>query len=465
MDATREQFLEAENSAREILLPQPRSESDISDLRQIAWSIAGSVEVFVTRDQALLSSRDALYQLCGMTVCRPSQLIARIDALHRERAYQPSRLAGTLLGLRQELDIDEGEIAAQFQNSLAGESKTQFLDRIRRLRSKPSASRCLVVRDIGRRVVGLLGYSLEDCRLRIDVLRGARGQLAGSIERYLLLRAVLDASAESLTICEFADPYPSAHLSESLIRERFFRHDDGWTKIVGNENITRENLERFVRECAASCTSGARDRLANFADQIGECFRREEQRSFLAIEDAIWPGRIDDLDIPVFLVAIKPAWAQHLFDEALANEQLFGARPDLALNNESVYYRSARNAGGLTDGARLLWYVSKDDGFVHSGAIRAESRIDEVAYGTVKELYGKFRRLGVYEWQDVVGITNGDPHGRVMAIRFSRTALLQRPVSWESLRKALRSYGIGSTLQSPTEIPIELYSALKSFAS
>ena len=80
------------------------------------------------------------------------------------------------------------------------------------------------------------------------------------------------------------------------------------------------------------------------------------------IEHLLWPAKILGCDIPNYIVPIRPRWATHLFDSGLALGTLFGADTDLALNPESIYYRSARNGLSRSFG-RLIWYISRTGEF------------------------------------------------------------------------------------------------------
>ena len=149
------------------------------------------------------------------------------------------------------------------------------------------------------------------------------------------------------------------------------------------------------------------------------------------IEQAIFPGKITDSLVPNFIIPIKPWWAKDLFDGELAEQVLWGANNILVLRRELVYYRSRMASGGLEAPGRILWYVSQDKGFkkanVTLSAIRACSYIDEIIIDTPKSLYKKFKRLGIYEFDDLVAVSKGQDK-ELMAIRFSNTELFKKPI-------------------------------------
>jgi hypothetical protein len=151
-----------------------------------------------------------------------------------------------------------------------------------------------------------------------------------------------------------------------------------------------------------------------------------------------------------------------LFDEHLARQTLFGADVELALNPESVYYRSARQRI-LDYPGRILWYVSSKGNFDGTMAIRACSRIAEVCVGKPKPMFRRFQRLGVYEWRDVIETARGDIENNIMAIRFHDTELLN-PVEWDVFQGILKEHGVKTNLESPIRIPPAVFQAIYTLA-
>jgi hypothetical protein len=169
----------------------------------------------------------------------------------------------------------------------------------------------------------------------------------------------------------------------------------------------------------------------------------------------LYPTKIVDTSIPNFVIPIKPHWAKELFDEELARESLFGvSRSELALNWESVYYRSTKpKPMNFEYPARILWYISSDvDGAYTSkkSKICACSTLDEVAIGNPEELYLKFRRLGVFKWEDIKSISKNE----IMAIRFSNTEIFKNPISLDRIYELLES---DAQIQSPRLVTNEAF--------
>ncbi|NJL10370.1 MAG: hypothetical protein HC908_09950 [Calothrix sp. SM1_7_51] len=144
-------------------------------------------------------------------------------------------------------------------------------------------------------------------------------------------------------------------------------------------------------------------------------------------------------------------WAEDLFDEELAKQNLFGARKELALKREIVYYCKVKNFEVLKAPGRILWYVSqgKQAGYHQVKAIRACSRLDEVIIDTPKSLFTQFRRLGVYSFQDVLKAANNKLENKIMAIKFSDTEMFNTPIYFQDVQKILDNH---FTFQSPYKI-------------
>jgi predicted transcriptional regulator len=170
----------------------------------------------------------------------------------------------------------------------------------------------------------------------------------------------------------------------------------------------------------------------------------------------LWPAKIVDADIPTYMVTIELKWAYRLFDETFAKETLFGAEKELMLNRQNIYYRSAKSS---VERGRILWYVTKDERHQWSGGIRACSHIDEVVVGKPEELFRKFRRMGVYTWEDVLQ-TAKEEDNTIMAIRFSNTESFVQPIPLTQLREIYTEEGTTFQAQGIKRISKDLFARL-----
>jgi len=180
-------------------------------------------------------------------------------------------------------------------------------------------------------------------------------------------------------------------------------------------------------------------------------------RSHIEIERFLWPAKIVAGALQSFIVPIRPDWAMHLFDYNMASKTLFGADPRLALN---VYYRASRPYI-LSAPSRILWYVSQDRKYTESMHIRACSYATEVVAAPPKEMFHRFKRLGIYGWDDIKRIVKGNLEKPVMGFTFSHSELFTRPISWKMLQETLHvKDGKQSQIQSPVRISEECFMEL-----
>ncbi len=216
---------------------------------------------------------------------------------------------------------------------------------------------------------------------------------------------------------------------------------DEWLKVNLSVATTAQEIAGIL-----SSLSFAKLGEGSFIAELSKTFHDDSNlhspRVMSEIERLLWPAKITDAAIPTFIIPIRPEWAKELFDEELANQTLFGATPELALNRESVYYRSNQNSGGLRAPGRILWYVSSGARYSGTGQIRACSRLDEVVVADPKSLYRRFKRLGVYRWERVYEVAKKDVSNRIMALRFSDTELFKAPISRKQALSILKNDGI-----------------------
>lgn len=450
-------FQEIRNSLR-TLFPSKMSPSDESDLNQFAKAIAADIPFFVTRAEDQLSKADALYEAYGLTVTRPATMIVDLDQLRRESEYQPRRVAGSLKTIHLVKGGQEGLLADRFQCVSLGESRPHFVRELTAFLSSPAKFKSHVIYDENKSPLALVIYgSKNENILEMPLFRVARGSLAPTVARYLAKRAILTACQEKKGIAVVSDSCVDQTVADAL-RESSFTHENGrWTRVVLNFSAPKEDLARHL-ELLSNDFRDEKDLFLEIANGLRKTLITDV-RKLAEFEDLLWPAKIVDAEIPSFIIPIQPGWAQHLFDEHLASQELFGARADLALNCEAVYYR-AKTLCGLQAPARILWYVSQNDDFSGAGSIRACSRLEDFSVDTPKQLFRRFRRLGVYEWRNVYELAKKDVNNNIMAIRFSDTELLTKSIPWPEMRKLLTAEGIRSQIQTVTRIPSELFATL-----
>ncbi|HNB51335.1 MAG TPA: hypothetical protein PK530_05310, partial [Anaerolineales bacterium] len=329
----------------------------------------------------------------------------------------------------------------------------QFLSSLRRYLSNPLEFQVLVVAEAKKDPIALIVYSIKaQDRVEIPLFRVRKHSLSRTIASHLVLNAISYANQNDAQLIRVTEMYLESEIVDALRAHYFVQINQQWTKI---------SLQIFATVSEVlSYLSGLRTKYQDESEYLFEsqnsldrAFSCNETGNLFEFEKIFWPIKLLDANIPTFVVAIQPYWAMNLFDEPLGKQDIFGSKPELAFNRENVYYRSAHQKI-LTSPGRVLWYVTGGKGYQNIMSLRACSHLDQVTIGTPKELFRQFKRLGIYQFSDLLKITKNDLTQNIMAFRFSGTQLFARPIQWEKLKKILDRDG---PIQSPLRIDQETF--------
>jgi ribosomal protein S18 acetylase RimI-like enzyme/predicted nucleic acid-binding protein len=412
-------------------------EQDESDFRHVIWALAVEADAFVTRDDSLLDRASGVFDACGLRIVRPADLIVDIDVLLRERDYQRSYIAGTLEISQQLIGGSDDSLIEKFL--APGERKNVLKATINRCLSEPQRFRCQKITDSGV-TVGLYVVERESGTDRVPTLRICDNRRAGSLTRALLTGIVRQAVKDNIKAVFVTESNLSEIGRMACSDLGFLSVQGGWVKLVLSGWLPINAVPALltwndpkVDELKATLPAACNDAFT--ASQL---------------EHLLWPAKLADAALPCFIVPIHPQYAEHLVDERLTRGGLLGADVDLALNPESAYYRAAKPAVLKCPG-RVLWYVTENDIYQGTKAIRACSRIVELVMDCPKPLFKRFQRLGVYEWRNVFETAGRNIEQPIMAFRFDDSELL-RPMAWERFQEILEKHDNSHPLQSPAEI-------------
>lgn len=412
------------------VLPPPESPSDESDRRQLAHAAAENASFFVTRDRDLLNHSDAIKALLGVVVLRPADLVIHLHEWGSKEQYAPARLVGTIVKRRR--PKSENEIAP-FQRFGQAESKADWLSLSRRVLADPVRYDTYLFEppDAPPKVLVSLDTAAESV-LGIEVLRGLSHPLTTTLLRRVLSEVLVQAQVDgqTLVVCKDAgDPLVAAALSDLGFTESTSGYFKGSLREVVPVDDVQVTIEGLTQD-------GYRLPIPNDA---------------IALERHYWPLKVVGTDVPTFIVPILPHWAAQLFDTRLAEAALFGAKTEIALALENVYYSASKI--DIPAGARILWYVS-GKGADQVSQIRACSICQETVAGTASSLFRQFARLGIYRWADLVRAASGDLSKELRAYRFALTERFTRPVPWARFQQVLNDHlGHGNPCAGPFQVP------------
>ena len=209
------------------------------------------------------------------------------------------------------------------------------------------------------------------------------------------------------------------------------------------------SADGYIKFCFSGCLTRP-DALKRIGRLSPESRSSYEEMSDLELEEHCSPLSLG-AEQNYFLIPIKPAYALHLFDRQQSANDLFGADITVLLRWRNVYYRANTLQRMLTGPARLLWYVSGQKQVI------ATSRLDDVVIGKPKELWKRFRKFGVLEWDNLYEMCQGDVSKELMALQFSQTFLFRDRISLSKLRAIYNEDGPNVFLQGPTRVPAKTF--------
>lgn len=407
--------------------PNPTHKQE-SDMRHIAMCAAAEAEVFLTRDDEVIGHAAEIGEIYGLQIIRPVDLISRFNETEQAALYQPARFASTDIQKArprpEELDV----LAAKLHSPSQRETRVQFVAKLRALLCDVQAT--VTAAQVDGAPLFLVAHRQTANRCEIAVLRCNRSALAATALRHALLQITADTAKLGGRPIVVRDSQLSEEV-QSILHELGFRIGaDGWEKIalrfLGDAPAFEEALKTIGQPAISDRTSGTE------------------------IEAQYWPAKVLGLGVHTWAIPIRSSWATALFETSFADEQLFRPKRELILSRENVYYSAAIQSGMEGETGRLLWYVStKDRHQAGAQTIRACSRLLEVRRGPAKALFNEFRRLGVFEWRDILEIAGGDSAKEILAIRFADTELFEQPF----LGEQAKGLGIRNNFTSPVKAP------------
>ena len=406
--------------------------SEESDLRHLAKAAASNVKTFVTNDSKLLKKSEEIAKRTGLEVVDPVNLIIQLHELSEKEAYAQDRIVGlNLYWLRFTSD----DLASFCFNSFIEhhETKGKFREKLKSLIAQPDHYKCELLRS-GNKVIGLRVLTSSSKMIAISLARVASSKDQSLFRRFLIADAVSRAVKENLDMVQF----DASALTPSLIPDLL---EMGFIKCGDN----------FVRFCFSRCL-GLREVLSAISKLCLESISNYQNMSSLELERCCSPLDLEGTNQSYFLIPIRPGYGIGLIDRERSANDLFGGNPHVLLRWNNVYYRKVNRHKMIKAPGRILWYVSSP-----SKQIIAVSHLDEVVIDTPKELFRRFKKFGILEWNDLYEMCDRNPLKELMALRFSHTFLFRKPISLEVLKSVFEAHPVGLSLQGPLKLSSEMF--------
>lgn len=405
-----------------------RTDNDESDRKQVASCIAAGIPYFITYDAEIIKKKDEIAELYDVEILTPQEFLMKIDQLLHSEKYAPVLLRGVAWHSVSKVNSKSlQKCVEEFRNVRQQERKLDFENAVNGCVN--SGGEIFTVNNQGT-MVSFSGVSENAEEVRVHFLRVTEGPLCTSLFCQIvtdLLRKCVEEGRRRIVIM---DKYLKDDQRSFLLNFGFLQLDEAFVKEIRNEIVTADSLP-----------------WKDLSDQ-----------QLLRIENVFFPLKIRDLDIPCYIVPIKPYWAGQLFDSVVSGGQLFGADPSRLWSFENVYYRHTKPITEKSP-ARILWYESNDNQErVRSKRIVGCSYLTEVYTDKPKVLYKMFKHYGIYEWGDIYKLCEGRTDVNIRALKFSHTELFAHPIDKETVNDVLERYGHGrSTFPSPLKVRKEVF--------
>lgn len=391
-----------------------------SDRLQLAECIASSFDYFITQDEDVLSKAEDIYNLYGVNIYRPSDLIIYLDKLKNFDDYASLRVEGANYDISRIGEKEIDSVIEEFLLTSWSERKIDLKTQLLSLVSNVKAAKVQLIKD-GDQKLGVLGFIERNGSIEIQILRtNINHGLSNVLFQQLLVEVFRNALTQKVNSITVTESFLNDHEKNILEDLGFILSNGIWKKLMLQGSLAIEKIfdNALVRNSFNIPEIRKRIRISS-----------EDERNLIIweLEKKLWPVKIKDLEIPTYIIPIKPTWAKDLFDFKLATENLFGANANLIWSNENIYYRSVRPVSEKAP-ARILWYLSSGANKYtnRKSGIIACSYLMEVNIDTAKKLFQKFKNYGVYDWKSIYKLANENPDALIKALKFSFTEVFNR---------------------------------------
>lgn len=410
------------------------SDNDISDRNQLSSCIVSGIRYFLTYDNEILRHRDEIEEGYGITIMTPPEFTIAIDRILHEESYSPRIFEGstsiTATKISDELDV----CISQFCANSSGEPKHSFRKKVLSILNKESYQIDVIRK--GEDIVAMVAKGVVDNVVCIPLFRFVKTNESRTLIMGIISQIIDAAIKENCSQIEITESVNNQVFKEVLCHFGFQNIDGVVRKYIVKDIIKKTQIEDFCQK-----------------NRIIPPTSIAEDTGLLEFEKALYPFKISDLSIPCYIVPIQPRWSCELFDYIQASDSLFGVDVTRLWNLENVYYRRACAINEKCP-ARIMWYVSHNKDYRRSRGIVACSYLEEVQTDNAKVLYKKYKHLGVYEWNNLYSLCNGEYDKNVRALRFSHTEVFSQIVPYDLIIKILCK---NNTFQSPLEISPEVF--------
>lgn len=427
-----------------------------SDRKQLAECKVSGSQYFITIDEEIISNRDNIYEALGINILRPEEFILEIDELKNRNLYEPIRLQGARFEIKQINSSELLGIADTFLKSDKGERKVFFQKRINTVIGRGKAGKIKIITSPEGEQVACYGIIESQKELVVSFIRIRKASLLNTLFYQLLVETIRYSLALHLKHVIVDEVYLTNEQRQILINNGFKNVDDHWIK------VSIQDISSFD-ELVLRHKLSEEDSIFAMDISMIKAHQDSDMRTQLTLdlERKLWPIKFTDLNLPTYIVPIKPYWASQLFDALSSNSLLFGSQPELSWSKENVYYRNVNPDIERSHPGRILWYASDQKNFVRKKAIVGCSYLNGVSIGGAKFLFSTFRRFGIYSWREILKLSKGDINHKIKVLQFSDTEIFEKTISFSETNMILQAHGLKKqTFVSPVKINTNVFNEI-----
>jgi hypothetical protein len=400
------------------------------DLKHVADAVNAGAAYFVTNDRSLISATNGVRHLLGsLRVLRPHELVVEVLRAGQRPSYEPRLIESLDFVWRSAVAEDRNELRRLFQDHETGEKAKSFDRALDAAIARIPNAVSVLCDERGIRYA-LLAQSARGSAVQVEMLRvasGARAQtVALQLARWLRSQAVA-AGVEYVQVKDAA----LGRVASALLIDGFVRSAEGFEARVHDSPASVTDLARHLPDLPLG-----------------------SNRDVATAERTLWPLIVLDAEVPTYVAPIQPRHADRLF--GFSTGTLFAMRkPTLGLSREHVYFSKARTVP--EPGARLIWYVTKDDTNVVR-MLAAHSRVIEALRMAPEEAHNRFAHIGVLPKRMVMASVAKD--GMVAVVRIEDTRLLHAPLSRGEATRLFRRHHVGTPILTFRRVDSKLFDDL-----
>lgn len=427
------------------------SDNDVSDRRQLAEAIAASMEYFITMDEGILDIGNDIYKRYSLKVVRPADFILYIDEDINGRDYGTYRLTNPEYIYCHVQANDLSSLTEHCFLHNGSEKRHLLMNRLAGIIADLKNSVVRVIKDREGMPIAYFGVTTEDDKVLVKAIRTKACKIAYFLFQQLI-RDIVAMAIESNCPLILVDDNVNEEQSRILFSFGFQWNGTQWYKIQMEGLWDFHEVLNFPSVVQYWNVDKIKEKLT-----VLEASQKKQYK--IELERKLWPVKFKDIEIPVYIVPIRPHWAAQLFDYLSSDNTLFGAKPELSWSKENIYYRSVKPVSELAP-ARILWYVSSDPqlGSARNKGIVATSYLDDVYTGEAKRVFKKYQNYGIYEWSDILKLAKNDARHEIKALKFTDSEVFKKPVYLAEIERIMQECGQRkNTFASPVRVSSEIF--------